>query len=184
LPGMLGLLQLSPPDMPVTQEPLPSSSCLQQEYHNAPHGAHRACHFHGTRLSVLAPLMDVQPLAISLISTAQPVAQGPLLCRRTRSCYSWNLSSLDSKATRTWLQDHPRLHQVIIPKEPAGSTSRKAGGDSIVVMRLPGQTEASAEEIERATIVATAQLNRRAKPWVWGHPPKTPRHRHSLQSAH
>jgi hypothetical protein len=61
LPGMLGLLWVSPPDMPVTQEPLLSSSCLRQGYHNAPHGAHRACHFHGTRLSVLAPLMDVQP---------------------------------------------------------------------------------------------------------------------------
>src|SRR5260370_12677885 len=41
LPGMLGLLRVSPPDMPVTQEPLLSSSCLQQGYHNAPHGAHQ-----------------------------------------------------------------------------------------------------------------------------------------------
>jgi hypothetical protein len=42
-PGMLGHRQFSPPAMPVTQEPLLSSSCLQQGYHNAPHGAHRAC---------------------------------------------------------------------------------------------------------------------------------------------
>ena len=27
--------------MPVTQKLLLSSSCLQQEYHNAPHGAHQ-----------------------------------------------------------------------------------------------------------------------------------------------
>ena len=39
-PGMLGPLWVSPSGMPVTQELLPSSSCLQQEYHNAPHGAH------------------------------------------------------------------------------------------------------------------------------------------------
>jgi hypothetical protein len=37
--------------MPVTQELLLSSSCLQQGYHNAPHGAHRACTFQRTRLS-------------------------------------------------------------------------------------------------------------------------------------
>jgi len=33
--------------MPVTQEPLLSSSCLQQGYHNAPHGAHCAFEFCG-----------------------------------------------------------------------------------------------------------------------------------------
>ncbi|EFH80878.1 hypothetical protein Krac_1510 [Ktedonobacter racemifer DSM 44963] len=48
LPGMLGPLWVSPLGMPVTQELLPSSSCLRQEYHNAPHGAHPAGHFHGT----------------------------------------------------------------------------------------------------------------------------------------
>ena len=51
LPGVPGLLPFSPPDMPVTQELLLSSSCLQQGYHNAPHGAHRACTFPRTRLS-------------------------------------------------------------------------------------------------------------------------------------
>ena len=51
LPGMLGYLQLSPPAMPVTQEPLLSSSCLQQGYHNAPHGAHRTGVFRHIRLS-------------------------------------------------------------------------------------------------------------------------------------
>src|SRR5712692_5581462 len=50
-PGMLGHLQLSPPAMPVTQEPLLSSSCLQQGYHNAPHGANRTCGFPSIRLS-------------------------------------------------------------------------------------------------------------------------------------
>ena len=50
-PGMLGHHQFSPPALPVTQEPLLSSSCLQQGYHNAPHGAHRTCSFHRIRLS-------------------------------------------------------------------------------------------------------------------------------------
>jgi hypothetical protein len=45
---------------------------------------------------------------------------------------------------------------------------------------LAGQSEASPKEIEQATRVATAQLNLRAKPWVWGRPAKTPRHRRRL----
>ncbi len=57
----------------------------------------------------------------------------------------------------------------------AGSISRKAGGASSGVMRLPGQRFATPTEIEQATRVATAQLNLRAKPWVWGRPPKTRR---------
>jgi hypothetical protein len=32
-------------------------------------------------------------------------------------------------------------------------------------------------EIDQATTVATRQLNRKARPWVWGRPPKPPRHR-------
>jgi len=39
-----------------------------------------------------------------------------------------------------------------------------------------GQSFANAHEIERVMNVATTQLNRRAKPWIWGRPPKTRRH--------
>jgi hypothetical protein len=42
---------------------------------------------------------------------------------------------------------------------------------------LAGQTFANGEEIERATRVATLQLDRRAKPWVWGREQKPRRHR-------
>ena len=41
---------------------------------------------------------------------------------------------------------------------------------------LSGQSCANDREIDQATTVATAQLNRRAKPWVWGRPPKPHRH--------
>lgn len=44
---MLGHLPLSLPAMPVTQELHLSSSCFQQGYHNARHGAHVTRHFHG-----------------------------------------------------------------------------------------------------------------------------------------
>jgi hypothetical protein len=47
---------------------------------------------------------------------------------------------------------------------------------------LAGQSFANPTEIEQATRVATAQLNLRAKPWVWGRPAKTPRYRRRLFS--
>ncbi|HET8632152.1 MAG TPA: hypothetical protein VFL91_32395, partial [Thermomicrobiales bacterium] len=40
---------------------------------------------------------------------------------------------------------------------------------------LAGQSFADDQDIEQATAVATKQLNRRARPWVWGHPPRPPR---------
>ena len=42
---------------------------------------------------------------------------------------------------------------------------------------LAGQSFADGAEIDHAARVATAQLNRRAAPWVWGRPPKPPRRR-------
>jgi hypothetical protein len=39
-----------------------------------------------------------------------------------------------------------------------------------------GQSFADPGEIAHATKVATEQLNARAKPWVWGRTPATPRH--------
>jgi hypothetical protein len=42
---------------------------------------------------------------------------------------------------------------------------------------LAGQTFADPAEIAQVTELATAQLNARAKPWVWGRPPPPPRPR-------
>jgi hypothetical protein len=42
---------------------------------------------------------------------------------------------------------------------------------------LAGQHFADDEEIEMVRRVATKQLNHRAKPLVWGRPPRPPRHR-------
>lgn len=91
-----------------------------------------------------------------------------------------NLSSHNSKATRTWLQGHQRLHQVFIPKGACWLNMQEGWWRLFRRDALAGQTFADAEEIERATTVATVQLNRRAKPWVWGRPPKTPRHHRRL----
>jgi hypothetical protein len=39
-----------------------------------------------------------------------------------------------------------------------------------------GQTFADYDDIERAVTGATARLNHRATPWVWGRPLPSPRH--------
>ncbi|WP_236602067.1 hypothetical protein [Ktedonobacter sp. SOSP1-52] len=41
---------------------------------------------------------------------------------------------------------------------------------------LAGQSFANADEIEQAMQAGTTQLNNRAKPWIWGWPPKRRRH--------
>jgi hypothetical protein len=49
-----------------------------------------------------------------------------------------NLSSHTSDSTRTWLADHPRIQHAFIPKGPAGSTCRRAGGGCFAAKLLPG----------------------------------------------
>ena len=39
-----------------------------------------------------------------------------------------------------------------------------------------GQTFADGEEIENISVLATQKLNHRAKPWLWGRPPRPHRH--------
>lgn len=98
-----------------------------------------------------------------------------------------HLSSHNSAQTCTWLAEHPRLHQIFIPKgarlcsvgpgELVGSCGRLLRRDA-----LAGQSFANAHEIEQATRVTTVQLNHRAKSWVWGCPPKPRQHLHRLFS--
>ena len=91
-----------------------------------------------------------------------------------------NLSSHNSLETRTWLEEHPRIHQVFIPTGACWLNLQEGWWRLFRRDALAGQSEASPKEIEQATRVATAQLNLRAKPWIWGRPPKTPRHRRRL----
>jgi hypothetical protein len=49
-----------------------------------------------------------------------------------------NLSSHASKSTRAWLEDHPRIRHAFIPRAPAGSTCKRAGGGSSGARRWPG----------------------------------------------
>jgi hypothetical protein len=86
-----------------------------------------------------------------------------------------NLSSHKSPPIQEWLAAHPRVRQVFIPKGACWLNLQEAWWRLFRREALAGQTFADGEEIDHATRVATQQLNRRAKPWVWGRP--APPHR-------
>jgi DDE superfamily endonuclease len=88
-----------------------------------------------------------------------------------------NLSSHDSCSTRTWLDGHPRIRQVFIPKGACWLNLQEGWWRLHRRQALAGQSFATPAEIALATRVATLQLNARARPWVWGRPPPSPRHR-------
>jgi hypothetical protein len=87
-----------------------------------------------------------------------------------------NLSSHKSPPIREWLSAHPRVHAVYIPKGASWLNLQEPWWRLLRREAFAGQTFADAAEIDYATHVATAQLNRRAKPWIWGRP--APPHRH------
>jgi DDE superfamily endonuclease len=91
-----------------------------------------------------------------------------------------NLSSHNSVETRAWLAEHPRIQHVFIPKRACWLNLQEGWWRLFRRDALAGQSFANADEIEQATRVATVQLNLRAKPWIWGRPPKTRRHLHRL----
>jgi hypothetical protein len=88
-----------------------------------------------------------------------------------------NLSSHTSYSTRTWLADHPRIQHAFIPKGACWLNLQEGWWRLFRRQAFAGQSFASPEEITLATWVATCRLNARARPWVWGRPPPSPRHR-------
>ncbi|MEV6861873.1 hypothetical protein AB0M44_12840 [Streptosporangium subroseum] len=78
---------------------------------------------------------------------------------------------------RQWLTDHPRIQQVFIPKCACRLNLHQAWWRIFRRQALAGQTFANPGEIAYATTVATAQLNTRARPWIWGRPAPEPRQR-------
>ncbi|MEV7012253.1 transposase [Streptosporangium sp. NPDC051022] len=86
-----------------------------------------------------------------------------------------NLSSHNSVSTREWLTGHPRIQQVFIPKGACWLNLQEAWWRIFRRQALAGQTFAGPDEIAYATAVATAQLNARARPWIWGRPAPEPR---------
>jgi transposase len=86
-----------------------------------------------------------------------------------------NLSSHDSKATRAWLEGHPRIGHAFIPTGACWLNLQEGWWRIFRKTALAGQSFAGPDEITHATQVATAQLNARARPWIWGRPQPKPR---------
>ena len=82
-----------------------------------------------------------------------------------------NLSSHTSKSTHEWLIEHPRIRQAFIPKNACWLNLQKPWWRMFRRQGLAGQELASPTDIRTATTVTTAQLNAKAKPWIWGRPP-------------
>jgi transposase len=81
-----------------------------------------------------------------------------------------NLSSHDSKSTRAWLEGHPRIRHAFTPKGACWLNLQEGWWRIFRRQALAGQDFADPDEIAHATRVATAQLNTRARPWIWGRP--------------
>jgi transposase len=81
-----------------------------------------------------------------------------------------NLSSHTSWKVRQWLAHHPRIQQVFIPKRACWLNMAEGWWRLLRRAAFAGQSFVDAEEIAHAVDVATAQLNTRATPWVWGRP--------------
>nr|WP_329028200.1 hypothetical protein [Streptomyces sp. NBC_00690] len=82
-----------------------------------------------------------------------------------------NLSSHNSLSTRTWLKDHPRVRHVFIPVGACWLNLQEGWWRIFRKAALAGKSFAGPPQIDQATRLATAQLNDRAQPWVWGRPP-------------
>jgi hypothetical protein len=88
-----------------------------------------------------------------------------------------NLKTHKSALLREWLTEHPRIEHAFIPKGAAWLNMIEVWWRLFRRQALAGIDFADSYEIDYARRVATRQLNRKAKPWVWGRPPKPPRHR-------
>jgi hypothetical protein len=89
-----------------------------------------------------------------------------------------NLASHRGPPIVARLEAHPRVQQVFIPVAACWPNLQEARWRLVRREALAGQSFADGAELAHATAVATAQLNRRTKPWVWNRPPKPHRQLH------
>ena len=83
-----------------------------------------------------------------------------------------NLASHTSGPIREWLEAHPRIQHAFIPVGAAWLNLIEGWWRIFRRKAFAGQSLADDHDIAYVTRVATEHLNRHAKPWVWGRPPK------------
>jgi hypothetical protein len=86
-----------------------------------------------------------------------------------------HLASHKSPPIQAWLEEHPRVQQIFIPKGASWLNLQEPWWRLLRREAYAGQSFADPAEIDQATTVATTQLNARARPWIWGRPAPTPR---------
>ncbi|GAT67835.1 transposase [Planomonospora sphaerica] len=86
-----------------------------------------------------------------------------------------NLSSHNSLSARTRPAEHPQIRHVFILVGACWLNLQEAWWRIFRRHGLAGVSFAGPDDTDHATRIATAQLNQRAKPWVWGRPPPAPR---------
>lgn len=91
-----------------------------------------------------------------------------------------NLRTHKSVLVKEWLEDYPRIEHAFIPEGAAWLNLIEVWWRLFRRQALAGTDFADSYEIDHATRVATRQLNRKARPWVWGRPPRPPRHRRRI----
>jgi hypothetical protein len=87
-----------------------------------------------------------------------------------------NLSSHTSPPMQAWLTEHPRVHPVPLPVGACWLNLQEGWWRLLRKEAFAGQTFADSTEISDAVSSATARLNWRARPWLWGRPHPEPRH--------
>jgi hypothetical protein len=81
-----------------------------------------------------------------------------------------DLSGHRGVAARIWLEDHPRIRHAVVPVGARWLGLAGGWGRLFCKAALAGRSFADPEEIDQVTGLATAGLNARARPWVWGRP--------------
>ena len=81
-----------------------------------------------------------------------------------------NLSSHKSPPIQEWLDAHPRVHHIFIPKGACWLNLQEGWWRLFRHEAFDCQTFTDAEEINQVIVFATQRLNHRAKPGIWGRP--------------
>jgi transposase len=118
----------------------------------------------GTEVTCCAPSRNSDGWIGLLAQVARANPRGPI------RVVTDNLSSHTSGKARAWLARHPRVQQVFIPKGACWLNLQEGWWRLLRRAAFAGQTFADTDEIAHAVEVATAWLNTRAKPWIWGRP--------------
>lgn len=123
----------------------------------------------GQTLTQIAPARNTAGYLALLQALDQAHPQGDLYL------VTDNLSSHTSGAILEWLAAHPRIQHVFIPVGASWLNLIEGWWRIFRRKAFAGVPLANADDVAYVTHLATAQLNRHARPWVWGRP--APPHR-------